>query len=331
MTVTVYKSTDTSAPSLTGQAGKLTDLLDAILVNGYGSKASQGWSIAYTGTNKRAYRQPVGSNQRYLRVDDTAAGSAAYARVVGYESMSAIDTGTNAFPTDRQFSGGLYCQKSSTADATARPWYAYGNGKFLHLFIACDSSLIVPVTGGFQFGDFTSYTPGDTYNTLLFAGNSTSNAVNNTTNVWQLMAQGYFGPSLAGCYLCRACTGIGGAITSYFFTNAGLAGYFNSSGSTVVVPGHNTNASGTNIATMPPYPNPADGGLLMERFWIVDGGAGGIRGEIPGIWCPMHFIPLSHLDTFVGSGLHSGKTFEAYRGIYAAGSWERFLETSDTW
>jgi hypothetical protein len=45
MTVRIYRSTDGSAPVLTGQAGKLTDLLDAILVNGYGSKTAAGWTI----------------------------------------------------------------------------------------------------------------------------------------------------------------------------------------------------------------------------------------------------------------------------------------------
>jgi hypothetical protein len=49
MTVTVYKSTDASAPVMCGQYGKLVQLLDAILVNGYGAKASLGWSIAYNG------------------------------------------------------------------------------------------------------------------------------------------------------------------------------------------------------------------------------------------------------------------------------------------
>jgi hypothetical protein len=34
MTVRVYRSTDASAPVLTGQVGSLTALLDAVLVNG---------------------------------------------------------------------------------------------------------------------------------------------------------------------------------------------------------------------------------------------------------------------------------------------------------
>lgn len=74
MTVTAYFSTDASAPTLTGTTGSLVALLDAILVNGYGAKAAAGWSIAYTGTSKRDYKQGTGSNGYYLDVDDSGPG-----------------------------------------------------------------------------------------------------------------------------------------------------------------------------------------------------------------------------------------------------------------
>lgn len=71
MGVTLYQWTDASAPSLTGQVGSLTALLDAILVNGYGSVSAAGWSIAYTSTNKRQYAMASGGTGRQLYVDDT--------------------------------------------------------------------------------------------------------------------------------------------------------------------------------------------------------------------------------------------------------------------
>lgn len=42
MPLQLFKSTDTNAPVLTGQAGKLTDLLDACLVNGYATASVTG-------------------------------------------------------------------------------------------------------------------------------------------------------------------------------------------------------------------------------------------------------------------------------------------------
>ncbi|MGE3907973.1 MAG: hypothetical protein AB7K36_01385, partial [Chloroflexota bacterium] len=58
-TTRIYRSTDSGAPVLTGQAGSLLNLLDKCLVDGYGSKAAAGWSRPYTGTNKTAYRNSV--------------------------------------------------------------------------------------------------------------------------------------------------------------------------------------------------------------------------------------------------------------------------------
>ena len=66
MAVTLYSYTDVGAPSLAGNVlGGLPPILDACLVNGYGSKAAAGWAIAYTGTNVRTYR-PASGNRYYL-------------------------------------------------------------------------------------------------------------------------------------------------------------------------------------------------------------------------------------------------------------------------
>jgi hypothetical protein len=65
MTVRVYRSTDASAPVLTGQVGSLTALLDAILVNGYGALTAAGWTIAQTTTNKRGYKQNTTGFQQH--------------------------------------------------------------------------------------------------------------------------------------------------------------------------------------------------------------------------------------------------------------------------
>jgi hypothetical protein len=84
MTVRVYRSTDASAPVLTGQVGSLTALLDAVLVNGYGALTAAGWSINQTTTNKRGYKQNLtGSNNTsgmLLYVDDTGPALAPRAR-----------------------------------------------------------------------------------------------------------------------------------------------------------------------------------------------------------------------------------------------------------
>jgi hypothetical protein len=117
-----------NAPTLTGQVGSLTAVLDAVLVNGFTGFTALGWSINQTTTNKRGYKQNLtGSNNAsgmLLYVDDTGpgAGAAREARVCGFETMSAITpTGTGQFPTSAQSAvgtGQLVIRKSTTADAT---------------------------------------------------------------------------------------------------------------------------------------------------------------------------------------------------------------------
>lgn len=129
MGVNYYTSEDAGAPALSGQVGALIALLDAVLVNGYGSKAALGWTKAFSGTNKAAYRLDHATNSgRYLRVDDS---NAQYAIVNAYDVMSDVDTGTGGFPATAT---ARYWRKSSNSDATARPWAIYGDEAFMHFF-----------------------------------------------------------------------------------------------------------------------------------------------------------------------------------------------------
>lgn len=116
---TVYKSTDPGAPLLSGQAGALAMLLDALLVDGYGSGANRkpgmGWSRAFSGSNVRVFRNaPITGTGFYLRVDDTAQRSAL---LRGFATMSDIDVGTDPTPTIALKSNGSRWDKSSVASA----------------------------------------------------------------------------------------------------------------------------------------------------------------------------------------------------------------------
>lgn len=139
MTVRVYRSTDGSAPVLTGQAGSLVTLLDAVLVNGYGTKSAAGWTKPYSGTSKAVYRNNTTTGTgSYLRVDDNASSYFHRAYITGYETMSGVDTGTNAFPssTTSQSAWG----KSATQDATARQWVIVADEFRFYIFVRTGES-----------------------------------------------------------------------------------------------------------------------------------------------------------------------------------------------
>lgn len=301
MTVRVYRSTDAGAPELSGTAGTLIGVLDACLVDGYGSLAAAGWTKAFSGVNKAAYKQPATSNQFYLRVDDTGTTSA---RVVGYESMTDVDTGVAAFPTEAQVAGGLYCTKSSVASGLARAWIMVATDSMFYLYINQDGAVASTAAIMMAFGDITSYKADDAYQTLIIAGTAVAGSGNQFAKLSTTITE-----VESAHYLARDYTQFGSA------KNVGKH--------SDLVKSKAADDMGRLGLT---YPNPPDGGLYMAPVWIHEPSI--LRGLLPGIWNPLHTQPITHLDTFSGAGDLAGKTFLALNLI---GTAQVFVETSDTW
>lgn len=352
MTVRVYRSTDASAPVLTGSVGALITVLDACLVNGYGSKTAAGWSKALSTTNKAAYQQnATGANNNpapmYLYVDDTGpgAGAAREARVCGFETMSAITpTGTGQFPTSAQSAigvGTLVIRKSTTADATARAWTLVANGQTIYLFIET-GDFPAPALAAFTFvfGDFKSYKGTDLYAVGIIGRNIENNSTSanesfacmGPSNPWTLAAKTF------GHFIARSWTGLGSSVqvsTTYDFGKVGtvsLLGWNSDaatsmSGSVNMQPGRNVNA------TQWPAPNGADGALFVSPLYTFHSFA--MRGYWPGMWIPLHDRPLNHNDVItIASGNLSGKTLLCQQPLVyiSANDYGNVLvETSDTW
>ena len=131
MTVVIH-STDVGAPSLGNAAGSLIAVLDYCLVG------ALGWTKPFSGVNKAVYQMPPGSNGHFLRVDDTDGSSGSNARLVGYETMSSLDVGTGAFPTDAQVPGGDYAYKGGAE--SGKYWAFFGSGAFFHLIFVPGTS-----------------------------------------------------------------------------------------------------------------------------------------------------------------------------------------------
>jgi hypothetical protein len=288
-----FNGTTASAPSLSGTVGSLIGVLDFCLVT------TLGWSKAYSGTNLAAYRAPTG-NRMYLYVDDSNAQNA---RVRGYEAMTDISSGTGPFPTDAQVNGGLYHYKSNAASSADRPWLLLSDGKLLHFISNNDAS---SAWVGFSFGDFESYKSGDAYNVVVFGAHAASQVGFGLVGMTTSMSS-----AATGHYLARSYTQIGSSVAAGKFTDSARS--------------NNASSLGNGGS---PYPAPVEGGLLMAPLWLNEQTIGA-RGRLPGLWAPLHQVPLAHADTFSGAGSLSGRTFEAVR-LYSGGG-QVFLETSDTW
>lgn len=214
MTVRIYKSTDSGAPTLTGQASSLISLLSACLVDGYGSTAAAGWSKPYTGTNLAAFRNTTsGGSGMYLRVSDAGSGTGGTreALVRGYATMSDVNTGTVETPTAAQVSTSLVWRKSNTTDSTARPWILIADDRTFYLNIDTGTLATEYGTGLYGAGDISSHVPGDAYGWFI-AGRESQHAAGAQGNHRCLCTAGQAQlatPSTDGFWLPRGYAGTG--------------------------------------------------------------------------------------------------------------------------
>lgn len=353
MGVTLYQWTDASAPSLTGQVGSLTALLDAILVNGYGSVSAAGWSIAYTSTNKRQYAMASGGTGRQLYVDDTGpgGGGAKEARVTGWVGGSGLNAGTRQFPTTTQMtspSGAVVWRKSNTADTTVRPWRAVADGHTLWLMLY-NGDFTTPLPAQMcAFGDFFSYNAADVDNCHILgrtAENSTSFQydwfcelpfINNNPSILAICPSGH--------YADANFTGVGGSVplghlidvSAILNNNQGQGTLYQTiTGNTVPNNGNIKIGHYYFSGFSYPYPRPADGSLVVSPYKVLSGGCE--RGYLKGCWVPLHDRPLNDGDTVtITGGPLNGKTLMAINcQCWGSGNNNDFgqvlIETSNTW
>lgn len=227
-------------------------------------RAPLGWTKPYSDTNKAVYLPQLPYVQCYLRVDDTNASGA---RVRGYETMSAVDTGTGPFPTAAQVSDGLTMFKSMTADSTVRTWWLIGDGGIFYLGTGGRDNDIPHAQ---CFGDINSLKSGDAYSSFLCACATTW--PNSIADQYLFGSLGAYNATQVGKYLARDYTQLGSS------TAAGMMG-------------DNTISAYLGFRGLP-YPHPPDNGLLFSPVAVVENSI--IRSRaLPGLYQPLHTTPLA--------------------------------------
>lgn len=259
--------------------------------------APLGFTKPFAGTNLAAYRSgAVGASGMYLRVDD--AGTTA-ARVVGYETMTDVNTGTGPFPTAGQISGGGFWPKSNASSAGAVAWTLIGDGRFFY-FIS--SPGITGNAGWTQgdarcFGDAIALRPaGDPWGCVLSYASGANTAGPSIFN----------SPSTAPCVTPRDYPGVGSALST------GAWPY--------------TSVSGVSISGVDSYlgtfPSPVDGSLKLSKLFMK---AASLvpRLEFPG----GYYVPQANTrptfangtiapgtDELIGRNLRAQRTGPGYGG-----------------
>lgn len=300
----IYRSTDSGAPVLTGEAGALVGVLDACLIDGYGAKPAAGWVKQLTATNKRVYRPGVAARARqYFRVDDSAPVSARFARITGYVSMTDIDTGENPFP----YSGGtpevpafVYCHKSQTADATARPWVVAADQRTAILLIKAGVTNWTGTWAVTYMGEFYSYVSEDPYQTALIGGWSESAPNDPFAGQYGVNQNSASFLDHQGYWVARNYNGEpdGVRMSLQFHTLCAPSG----------------NQYAHQLGGFFGGANQADGRAWYARMSI--GHARGmvcLRGRLRGCWVGLWtYAYYNDQDTFNGVGDHAGKAFEIF-------------------
>lgn len=264
-----YRSTDSGAPTLTGQAGSLIALLHSCLVGtvgvAYGSKAAAGWTEPFTNTStKGVWKNSIaaGGLGCYVRVLDDgsttgpptgAANQDAYLRT--YRTMSDLDTGTDATTQE-------LVRKSSASSSATRAWVLIADERTFYLLIgATAGTFSTPSTQDSVYfaGDIESYIPSD-----IYAYGSSGRSVNTTNAAGGILVAttGFSGAAGANTTLGRTYTFASGAIAA-----------------SLMYPWV-TSIAGTSA----PFANPSAGN--SKQFWlpalIVESGI--IRGRLRGAY-----------------------------------------------
>jgi hypothetical protein len=263
--------------------------------------APAGWSKPFNATNIGVYRsQNVTSTQFYLRVDDSGV-ALTDARVVGYESMTDVNTGVDPFPTNAQVSGGAYWPKANSGTASdARAWAIVADDRMFYYWCHTITSTSVQGRAGVVqgFGDFTSVNSADAFACAL-AGFTSAQG-----DIVSLNAP-YSTPLVDATWVARPHTGFAGA--------TGLR-------PSPIAPSVSSRSGSDGFV----FPNPADNGLLLSPVSCVQPSPNLVlRGTYRGLrWMP-HSIPDTNFYTLtkiVGTGPLLGKKFMTFKDSSPASS-----------
>lgn len=262
--------------------------------------APAGWTQPFTGTNIATYKSadPM-STGMILRVDDPGTLNC---RVVGYEQMSDVNTGTGAFPTTAQMSGGGYWAKSAVASATAVSWVLATDGRKIILHVAYYLSANAAYLGGVTrgFGDDIPLRPGgDPYAcSLNYSAVSSSSGQQDAALDYNNSAQ---------CAMPRSYTGLGSSVLHAPVPYTGYSGAL----------------SGAD-ATMGAFPSPIDGGLrLSKKFLATAAGSAPPRSDLPGLYSVPMSLTYDYFktrDVIAGTGVLGGRRLIALSCTNSMGS-----------
>ena len=273
--------------------------------------APAGWAKPFSATNVAAYKSSDPTSTGFsLRVDDTGTTAC---RVIGYEVMSDIATGTGPFPTPVQRPGGCFWAKSVSADSTPSGWIVATDAKTVYVARRFHPGYpnAYELT---MFGDINSTKGGDAYSCVLngFTASTAGPPPNSVDNLWCST-----GSVASEFYVARGYTGLGGS--------AQLRKSIPQLGTTTL--SFNSGQGST------PYPNTCDGGVYLAPVNIAEHSTLAFRGTLPGYYgCAQNIADgiYASRDSVIGIDGLPGRTIKVLTGAYN-GLGASFFDITGPW
>lgn len=356
---TIYTSEDRDGPGpITGFSGSLVTILNACLINGYGTgswrKNAAGWlkpcpdagsGVGPYSASFGAWQQPSGSGFSFHINDNYPQGiTVPEAWLVGWHYISSstppqillansasVGSGTGQFPTPSQAGsvgtfGALIVRKSVAVNSSPRSWMIAVDPYTIYMWIWTGDSAGWAMDWG--FGDFYSLVgPSDRGRCLIYGKHATGGTAAST--VTDCISGG---PSRSGLgwttttynpmyghYIANSISGFGGSTWAIKKGDIHMT-----SGANNVTTNYGYNYQDGIYS----FPQPYDNSMRLSPIWIGDV-TPSLRGKYRGLYQPLHYASSFQNGQIIsGSGNLSGKVFMMVEQGTHGGHWA--LEISNT-
>lgn len=285
--------------------------------------APLGWANPFASSGNVGVFKPTdaAATACVLRVDDSGTKNT---RVVGYESMTDLNTGASgspattgvSFPTNTLVPGGLYWPKSQSADATQRPWYLFGDGRGFYLCSAFSfTSMSSAAFSTVGFGDIGSVRSVGGPDCIIAGPTSDQSGFVAGNGTWELDYSD--GANAGSVYFPRSYTNVGSPIGASYRVAPSF--------------GNGTAAQRSGASGMLPNPNGPDGGIYVSQVFLSEPTTRNLRGNLAGLYFLLNSVvsTLANPNRFSAVANLAGRqvlTLNSATGAFGfdiTGPWQR--------